>query len=215
MSSHMKYISCLLFSSCGWNATSAVGNAKISYPSPASTERNPNISLKNFRSASASFEQTTMCAPVSTKHLPPRVYTLGLRRWALRATSPVFRQVGTYAKRLCRAQRFSISTSSVGPSAVVIPAIDLVTDDREIAPRRIQWIGLPRKTNGWHLNRGLHLARRSGSSESEMFAGVLILHGFTVSFPDHLKGHSRRCSYGVQRRPLRLINHGHVFHLER
>lgn len=54
MSSHMKYISCLLFSSCGWNATSAAGTARINHPSPASAEREPNVFLKNMRPSAAS-----------------------------------------------------------------------------------------------------------------------------------------------------------------
>src|SRR5215210_3035413 len=40
----------------GWAASSAGGRAKISHPSPASTERKPSTSRKKARSASASVE---------------------------------------------------------------------------------------------------------------------------------------------------------------
>ena len=60
-------------------------------------------------------------------------------------------------------------------SSVVITTVNLLTDNGEVALRGIQRIGLPRKADGWDLNFRLHLARRPGASEPEMFGGVLIL----------------------------------------
>ena len=66
----------------------------------------------------------------------------------------------------------------LGRSSVVITTVNLFTDDGEVALRRVERIGLPRKADGWDLNNRLRLARRAGAREPEMFGGVLVLHWF-------------------------------------
>ena len=54
----------------GWIATSPGGRAKISQPSPASTCANPSTSRRKARSASASREWMTVCAPLNMPRPP-------------------------------------------------------------------------------------------------------------------------------------------------
>ena len=61
---------------------------------------------------------------------------------------------------------------------VAIAPVSFFTDDRKVALRRTERIGLPRKADRRHFNLCLQLARRSGSCEPEMFRGVLVLRGF-------------------------------------
>lgn len=42
-----------------------------------------------------------------------------------------------------------------GFQIIVVTTVDLLPDDGEVALRRVQWIGLPRKTDGRHLNLSL------------------------------------------------------------
>ena len=64
------------------------------------------------------------------------------------------------------------------PAAAFPLARSSVVMDDEVALRGMKRIGLPRKADGWDLDYRLHLARRTGAREPEMFAGVLVLHCF-------------------------------------
>jgi len=66
----------------------------------------------------------------------------------------------------------------LGYQAVVVATVDFFPDDGHVALRDIQRIGLPRKPDGRNLNFRLHLARRAGSSEAKMSAGVLVFRRF-------------------------------------
>ena len=68
---------------------------------------------------------------------------------------------------------------AVGPSIVVVTTVDLFSDNGEVALRRVEWIGLPRKTDGWHLNFCFHLARGASACKSEVPGGILILQPFS------------------------------------
>jgi len=77
-----------------------------------------------------------------------------------------------------RSCRVPVAAVPLARSSVVITTVNFFTDDGEVALRGIKRIGLPRKADGWDLNNRLHLARRTGAREPEMFGCVLLLHWF-------------------------------------
>jgi len=59
---------------------------------------------------------------------------------------------------------------------VVVTPVDLFPHNREVALRRTQRIGLPRKSDGRHFHVRLQLARGSSPSEPKVLGRVFILH---------------------------------------
>ena len=66
------------------------------------------------------------------------------------------------------------------PSVVTCPpALRRIVFDPRVGNLRVSLIQASRlKDDGWDLNNRLHLARRTGAREAEMFGGVLVLHWF-------------------------------------
>ena len=110
----------------------------------------------------------------------------------------------------------SVGLFDVGPvaSTVVVTAVDFFSDDRDVSLRRIKRIGLPGETDRRHLNLSFQLACGTRPDEPEMPGRVIVLHGLTGRFPDHLEAHSCWSGKRIQRWPSRLIDDRDVLHFQ-
>ena len=99
-------------------------------------------------------------------------------------------------------------------STVVVTAVDFFSDDRDVSLRRIKRIGLPGEPDRRHVNLSLELACGTSPDEPEMPGRVIVLHGLTGRFPDHLEAHSCWSGKRIQRWPSRLIDDRDVLHFQ-
>src|SRR6266702_7953153 len=79
----------------------------------------------------------------------------------------------------------------------------------------LQRIGLPEKADRGHFDLGLQLTCGASTCEAEMPARIVIFHGLSSGFPNHLESHACGSGNGLQSRPARLVDHWHVLHFER
>src|SRR5262249_49278722 len=99
-------------------------------------------------------------------------------------------------------------------SAVEVAAIGFIAEEGDVAFRRRQRVGFPRKADRGDVNLSLHLTRRAHAGEAEVSGGVLDLQWLTGGLPDHLEAHACGGGEGVERRPAWLVDHRDVAHLE-
>src|SRR5262249_51272161 len=72
-------------------------------------------------------------------------------------------------------------------SAVEVAAIGFIAEEGDVAFRRRQRVGFPRKADRGDVNLSLHLTRRAHAGEAEVSGGSWIFSGSPVDFQTILK----------------------------
>ena len=115
-----------------------------------------------------------------------------------------------YCKQRFSANGFQFSSGIL----FVVPSVRFFAHDREICPRFLKWIGLPRKPNRRHLDLCFELTRSAKPRKAKLSMRIVVSNPIPGRFPNHLECHLRRCSDGIQRGPPRLINDRDVLHFQ-
>src|SRR6266566_1571388 len=93
---------------------------------------------------------------------------------------------------------------------IVVTSVDLFAHDRKVCLQCAQRIGLPGKPDRGHFDLGLQLTCGASTCEAEMPARIVIFHGLSSGFPNHLESHACGSGNGLQSRPARRDCHSYL-----
>jgi len=118
-------------------------------------------------------------------------------------------------ERHVRHRGYLFSTWGDSSCRFVILPIPLGTHNGEIAIRTLKRICPESEIDRRHSNTGFQLRRSLESHESVLPHWVFILDRFIARLKNQLEIQKRRSGFRVHRGPARLVDNGHIRHLER